>query len=200
MMDIGDQATTIKFLHRDRDSRFTEAFDAVFAAVKGGRSTPKPGSFAGEEVAASPRSPPHPRHSPGGGSVWVRSGVTAGDSPEPLGPGCPPGSRSFDLSRDERSARRLALAAIESSDGGAEEFVEFIPSRRRNSAFSVSNPATRATNPATRAASSPYDGSGTDTTQMIDDHRPTMSPTRRHHHRAPRKDPLTGNSPAQRDL
>ena len=32
MMDIGDQATTIKFLLRDRDSRFTEAFDAVFAA------------------------------------------------------------------------------------------------------------------------------------------------------------------------
>ena len=31
MMDIGDQATTIKFLLRDRDSRFTEAFDAVFA-------------------------------------------------------------------------------------------------------------------------------------------------------------------------
>ena len=32
MMEIGDQATTIKFLLRDRDSRFTEAFDAVFAA------------------------------------------------------------------------------------------------------------------------------------------------------------------------
>jgi putative transposase len=32
MMDLADRATTIKFLLRDRDSRFTTAFDAVFAA------------------------------------------------------------------------------------------------------------------------------------------------------------------------
>jgi hypothetical protein len=55
----------------------------------------------------------------------------------------------------------LAFASIESFDGGVEEFVEFIPSRRLSSAFSaanvafsVSNVPTRATNPATSAASS----------------------------------------------
>jgi putative transposase len=32
LMDLVDHATTIKFLLRDRDSRFTTAFDAVFAA------------------------------------------------------------------------------------------------------------------------------------------------------------------------
>jgi hypothetical protein len=80
--------------------------------------------------------------------------------------------RSFDLSRDERSARRLAFASIESFDGGTEEFVEFIPSRRRSSAFSASNVSTRAANPTTSAASSSYEGlggSGADTT--ADDRR-----------------------------
>ncbi len=55
----------------------------------------------------------------------------------------------------------MALSAIESFDGGVEEFLEFIPNRRRNSAFSASNAAfsasnvpTRAANPATSAASS----------------------------------------------
>jgi hypothetical protein len=55
----------------------------------------------------------------------------------------------------------LAFASIESFDGGVEEFVEFIPTRRLNSAFSAANLAfsdsnvpTRATSPATSAASS----------------------------------------------
>jgi hypothetical protein len=48
----------------------------------------------------------------------------------------------------------LALTSIESFDGGLEEFVEFIPNRRRNSAFSASSTSTRAANLATSAASS----------------------------------------------
>lgn len=32
MMDLGDRLDTVKFLLRDRDSRFTAAFDAVFAS------------------------------------------------------------------------------------------------------------------------------------------------------------------------
>jgi hypothetical protein len=75
--------------------------------------------------------------------------------------------------------RRAAFAPIESFDGGVEEVVEFIPNRRRNSAFSASKVSTRATNPTTSAASSSYDGwggLGADTTQMIDDHRPHNKP------------------------
>ena len=33
LMDLGDQTTTLKFLIRDRDTRFTAAFDAVFTAA-----------------------------------------------------------------------------------------------------------------------------------------------------------------------
>ncbi len=60
--------------------------------------------------------------------------------------------RSFDLSRDDRSAFRLAFVSIESFDGGIEEFAESIPSRRLNSAFSASNAAFRASSVSTRAA------------------------------------------------
>jgi putative transposase len=44
MMDLGDRATTIKFLLRDRDSRFTGAFDGVFAAEGIGILTSPPGA------------------------------------------------------------------------------------------------------------------------------------------------------------
>ncbi|MGH3798284.1 MAG: hypothetical protein ACRDSP_25835 [Pseudonocardiaceae bacterium] len=53
-------------------------------------------------------------------SAWSGSGL--GISPLPLPPGWPPGLRSFDRTRDDRSARRFAFAAIESFDGDLEEF------------------------------------------------------------------------------
>lgn len=122
----------------------------------------------------------------GGSSVWVRSGVTVGTSPEPLRSGCPPGLRSADLSRDERSVRRLALAAIESCEGGMEELVESRPQPGPPALRSTPEPRSSCeAKPTTSAASSSYEGdrcSGPDTTQMIDDQRPeietdTPSPT-----------------------
>jgi hypothetical protein len=37
-MDLGERVTTVKFLLRDRDSRFTPAFDAVFSTDASGSS------------------------------------------------------------------------------------------------------------------------------------------------------------------
>jgi hypothetical protein len=73
----------------------------------------------------------------------VRSGSGLGTRALPVRPGWPPGLGPAEGSRDERSARRLALscafAAIESFDGGVPEFDKSIPSRRRSSANSACN-------------------------------------------------------------
>lgn len=138
--------------------------------------------------AASARSAPHPEQSPGAGSVSVRSGVTVGASPDPLRPGCPPGLRSADRSRDDRSARRLALAAIESAEGGLEELVESRPSRASSCAIRAWVRSSSEAKPTTSADSSSYEGdggSGVDTTQMIDDQVPRSNSTRRHRSRQP---------------
>jgi hypothetical protein len=90
---------------------------------------------------------------------------------------------SPDRSREDRSGQRFALrpafAAIGSFDGGVEQFPEFIPRRRRSSAFSDRNPAfsaasalTRSARTATSPASSSCEGEGgasAGTTTMIDD-------------------------------
>jgi hypothetical protein len=62
--------------------------------------------------------------------------------------------RSFDRTRDDRSARRFAFAAIESFDGDIEEFVESIPTHRRSSAFSASTASSRAVSRSTSERSS----------------------------------------------
>lgn len=135
-------------------------------------------------VAGSAMSAPHPRHCAGTSAVSVRSGAAAGVSPDPSCPCWPPGLRSLDRSREDRSADRFALraafAAIGSFDGGVEEFPEFIPRRRRSSAFSARKPAFSASSPSTRPArtasspaSSSCEGEGwapAGTTTMIDDH------------------------------
>ena len=72
----------------------------------------------------------------------------------------------------DRFALRAAFAAIGSLDGGVEELPEFIPRRRRNSAFSASRAPTRSAKTATSPASSSYEGGGwasAGTTTMIDD-------------------------------
>ena len=74
--------------------------------------------------AAPVSSAPHPEHSAGGSACSVRPGSRAGSSPDPGWPGWPPGVRSLDRTRCETAFFRLALASIESFDGGIEEFVE----------------------------------------------------------------------------
>ena len=104
--------------------------------------------------AASVRSSAQPAHSVGAVTVSLRSGSVVGASPEPARPGCPPGLRSLDLSRDERSARRFALAAIESADGGCDELVESRPSRASSSAIRPWAHSSREVNSTTSLVSS----------------------------------------------
>jgi len=59
---------------------------------------------------------PQLEHSAGGSGRSTRSGNSVRESPDPECPGCPPGVRSFERNRCERTLFRLAYAAIESFD------------------------------------------------------------------------------------
>jgi hypothetical protein len=169
--------------HRADDS-VTRAISRILRADLVVVDLCRPRDYAdmGGRLAGSARSAPHPRHSAGAAAAYVRSGpvrsgAAAGAvSPDPLCPCWPPRVRSPDRSREARSAERFALrsafAAIGSFDDGVEEFPEFIPGWRLNSAFSASSASTRSAKTATIPARSSYEGEGwasAGTTTMIDD-------------------------------
>jgi hypothetical protein len=62
-MDLGDQTTTLKFLIRDRDTKFTAAFDAVSAAIgvriiKTPVQAPRANAIAGRWIGSARRECP----------------------------------------------------------------------------------------------------------------------------------------------
>ena len=61
LMDLGDRAERFQFLIRDRDAKFTAAFDEIFAAADI-RIDPHPVGIP--TSGASARSAPHPVHGP----------------------------------------------------------------------------------------------------------------------------------------
>jgi hypothetical protein len=86
----------------------------------------------------------------------VRSGFGVGINPVPLRPGWPPRLRSFDRTRDDRSARCFAVTARESFDDGVDEFDESFPNCRFTAANSASTASNRAVNRSTNDRSSPF--------------------------------------------
>ena len=174
--ELGLPVVVVAFLQQPHRRRGN--CQATFSSTTGkmSQTCAQAGPASLAPVAGSAMSAPHPRHCAGTSAVSVRSGAAAGVSPDPGCPGWPPGLRSLDRSREDRSAERFALraafAAIGSFDGGVEEFPEFIPRRRRSSAFSASSAPTRSAKTATSPASSSYEGGGwasAGTTTMIDD-------------------------------